>query len=77
MAAYTTETLRAETEPDFLVDVVIRCNGALQAVHQQCYWEEAVGHAEAAFARGLGVEIEESDAHDADTPLEGEFDRQH
>jgi len=74
MARFTLEALRAEPVPAFLVDVVIRQNGSLRQVFQQCFWEDAIGLAENAFLQGLEVEIEESFQHDTNAPLE--FDRQ-
>jgi hypothetical protein len=73
---YTPESLRAETDPGFLVDVIIRRNGKLFAVLPQCYWEEATGHTENAFAQGLEVEMEESCNDCDDSLLPGEIDRQ-
>ena len=71
------QTLRAEGDPGFLVDVVTRRSwGTLAAVYSDCDWDTALEHAEAAFARGLSVRIEESDAHCADAPFPDEFDRQ-
>ena len=61
MAYYTKQDLALETDPGFLVDVILRQNDNLRKVFSGLLWEDAVMRAEDAFADGFEVEIEETE----------------
>lgn len=60
MAYYTRQDLALETDPGFLVDVILRQNGNLWKVFPGLLWEDALLRAEDAFADGFTVEMEET-----------------
>ena len=61
MAYFTKEELAQETDPGFLVDVILRQHGVLWKVFPGLLWEDALMRAEDAFADGFTVELEETE----------------
>lgn len=76
MAYVTKQQLLELPVPDFLVDMILRTNGTLQAVLEGLGWDEAVRRGLSAIEDGLTVQLEETGMDPFLFDYSDEYDRQ-